>query len=317
MATLREAVDKIAGCRAVVVGDVMVDEYLCGEVSRVSPEAPVPVLEPRATEYRLGGAANTAANVRALGGSVTLVGVVGRDDAAQVLVDRLRDRGIAPELVVDADRPTTLKTRVVAQQQQIVRIDREARHPISGTVAEDLRRRIDLALPAAHVLVLSDYAKGVVTSEVAKHAIAAARGVKIPIVVDPKQLDFRVYAGATVLTPNLRELGAAAPDMSVDAASEHLLSQLGGAAVLVTRGADGMTLFRSDHAPIHVTAAAKEVFDVTGAGDTVVAALALALAAGVTLEQAVELANFAAALAVGKRGTSSITAAELAAVLPS
>jgi D-beta-D-heptose 7-phosphate kinase/D-beta-D-heptose 1-phosphate adenosyltransferase len=205
MATLREVIDKLAGRRAVVVGDVMVDEYLRGDVSRISPEAPVPVLEPRTIEHRLGGAANTAANIQALGGRTTLLGVVGRDDAARILADRLRELGVSSELFVDADRPTTQKTRVIAQQQQIVRIDREARHPISLVIAEDLRRRIDGVLPGAQVCVLSDYAKGVVTPEVARHTIEVAHAAKIPVVVDPKQHDLRVYAGATVLTPNLHE----------------------------------------------------------------------------------------------------------------
>jgi D-beta-D-heptose 7-phosphate kinase/D-beta-D-heptose 1-phosphate adenosyltransferase len=313
---LRQVIDKLAGCRAVVVGDVMVDEYLRGDAARISPEAPVPVVELRTTEYRLGGAANTAANIQALGGMATLIGVVGRDAAAAVLAEYLRNCGVVPELSVDADRPTTQKTRIVAQQQQIVRVDREDRRPISSAIAKDLCLKIDRVLPAAQVLVLSDYAKGSVTPEVARHAIAAARKTKIPIVVDPKHRDLRVYAGATVLTPNLHELAAAAPGLAVHEAAKYLLPTLGGAALLVTRGGAGMTLFHSSREPVHFDAAAKEVFDVTGAGDTVVAALALALGAGVIVEQAIELANFAAALAVGKRGTATVTAAELAAALP-
>lgn len=315
MATLHEIIGRFSGCRAIVIGDAMVDEYLCGDVTRVSPEAPVLVVEPRSVEHRLGGAANTAANIQALGGSAALVSVVGGDSAAQILAGCLSQLGVASELVVDADRPTTQKTRVVAQQQQIVRIDREARHPISAAIVDDLCGRIDRLVPKAQVLVLSDYAKGVVTPEVARYTIELARQIKIPVVVDPKRRDLSVYAGATVLTPNLHELAVAAPGKVLHAAVEHLLPGLEGAAILVTRGADGMTLFRGDGDPIHVAAAAREVFDVTGAGDTVVAVLALALAADVALEQAVEIANLAAALAVGKRGTATISAAELAAAI--
>jgi D-beta-D-heptose 7-phosphate kinase/D-beta-D-heptose 1-phosphate adenosyltransferase len=273
------------------------------------------VLELRSTEHRLGGAANAAANIQALGGATTLIGVVGKDDTATILGDRLRALGIMRELLGDTDRPTSKKTRLVAQQQQIVRIDHEKRHPISSTIASDLRRTIDRVVPAAQVCVLSDYAKGVITPDIAKHAIAAARAAKIPVVVDPKQRDLRVYAGATVLTPNLHELDAAAPGMSVEAAAEHLLPQLDGAALLVTRSADGMSLFRANAPAFHMRAMAKEVFDVTGAGDTVVASLALALGAGIAIEQAIELASIAAAISVSKRGTSTVSTAELLAAM--
>jgi len=312
---LRAIVPALDGCRAVVIGDVMIDEYLRGDVSRISPEAPVPVLELRSTEHRLGGAANAAANIRALGGETTLIGVVGRDDTATILGERLRASGIMRELVTDPDRPTSKKTRLVAQQQQIVRIDHEKRHAISAQITHDLKRTIDRVVPTAQVCVLSDYAKGVITHEIAQHAIEVARRSNIPVVVDPKQRDLRVYAGATVLTPNLAELDAAAPGMAVEAAAAHLLLQLGGTALLVTRSADGMSLFRTGRPEFHVPAIAKEVFDVTGAGDTVVATLALALGAGITFELAIELASRAAAISVGKRGTSTVTVAELLAAL--
>ena len=318
MQDLRAVVDRLGGCRVLVVGDVMLDEYLRGDVTRISPEAPVPVLEVRAHEWALGGAANAAANIQVLGGATTLVGVIGEDDAAAILARQLEQRGIANRTVRDPDRPTSQKTRLVAQQQQIVRVDREQRRPIDGAVADAVRGAIDAAIGGAQALVLSDYAKGVITPDIARHALAAARRAGVPAVVDPKQRDFRIYGGATVITPNLHELEAAAPGahpFDVARAAEGLLPALDGAALLVTRSADGMTLFRRDGRPVHVPAIAREVFDVTGAGDTVVAAIALALGAGVPIELAIELASVAAAISVSKRGTSTVTPGELIAAL--
>jgi rfaE bifunctional protein kinase chain/domain len=315
---LRPIVEQLRGCRVLVIGDVMLDEYLRGDVSRISPEAPVPVLEVRTYDWRLGGSANAAANIQALGGVTALVGVVGKDETAAIVADRLAQHGIASAVVVDADRPTSKKTRIVAQQQQIVRVDHEKRHPIAGAVAEGVRHAIDRAMRDVQACVLSDYAKGVVTAEIARHAIDAARAAGIPVIVDPKQRSFAVYRGATVITPNLRELEAAAlaePPFEIARAAASVLGEIPGTALLVTRSADGMTLFRAEREPFHVPAMAKEVFDVTGAGDTVVATIALALAARVAIEQAVELASLAAAISVSKRGTSTVSPAELATAI--
>lgn len=314
MHPLRAVVEQFHGCRVVVIGDVMLDEYVHGAVSRISPEAPVPVLEVRAHDWRLGGAANAAAGIQALGGTTTLIGVVGKDETAAILADRLNHHGIASAVVVDPDRPTTKKTRLVAQQQQIVRVDHEQRHPVAGAIAGSVRQAIAQAMHGAQACVLSDYAKGVVTGEIARHAIEAARAAGVPVIVDPKQRSFAAYRGATVITPNLHELEAAAPGVvpfEAARAAAGVLAELAGSALLVTRSADGMTLFRGDREPFHVAAMAKEVFDVTGAGDTVVATIALALGAGVALEQAVELASIAAAISVSKRGTSTVGPAEL------
>lgn len=323
MQHLRAVVDQLHGCRVLVIGDVMLDEYVRGEVSRISPEAPVPVLEVRevrSSDVRLGGAANAAANIQALGGRSSLVGVVGVDDTADSMRKQLEHHGIAKFLVADSGRPTSKKTRLVAQQQQIVRVDYEKRTPVSGAVSEGLMREIESCIKDVHAVVLSDYAKGVITAEIARFAVATARAAKLPIIVDPKQRDFRVYAGATVITPNLHELDGATPSPSdgtldVEAAVARLLPELDGSALLVTRSADGMTLFRSDESPIHVPAMAKEVFDVTGAGDTVVATLALALGARVPIAQAIELASVAAGVSVSKRGTSTVSPAELLAAI--
>jgi D-beta-D-heptose 7-phosphate kinase/D-beta-D-heptose 1-phosphate adenosyltransferase len=311
---LRPVVEQLRGCRVAVIGDVMLDEYLRGDVSRISPEAPVPVLEVRSRDWRLGGAANAAANIQALGGAATLVGVVGKDEAAAIVDERLAQCGIASAVVTDGERPTSKKTRLVAQQQQIVRIDHEKRQPVTGALADSVCRAIDRALRDVQACVQADYAKGVVTADIARHAIEAARRAGIPIVVDPKQRSFAVYRGATVVTPNLHELEAAASAVQpfdVERAAAGVLAEVGGAALLVTRSSEGMTLYRAERAAYHVPAMAREVFDVTGAGDTVVAAVALALAARVAIEQAVELASIAAAVSVSTRGTSTVSPGEL------
>ena len=320
MQHLRRVVDQLRGCRVVVVGDVMLDEYLKGEVSRISPEAPVPVLEVRSHDYTLGGAANAAANIQALGGATTLIGVVGKDETASVVGQRLEHHGITGALIADSERPTITKTRLVAQGQQIVRVDREKRAPIGESIASSVKHAIDAAVRDAQALVLSDYAKGLITADVAQHAIRAARASGVPVIVDPKQRSFAAYAGATVITPNLHELEAASPTVApfeVVRAATSLLPHLDGSALLVTRSAEGMTLFRTGAPQVHVPAMAKEVFDVTGAGDTVVATVALALAARVPIEHAIELASVAAAIAVSKRGTSTVSPAELASALES
>lgn len=315
---LRPLVDRLLGRRVLVVGDLMLDEYLRGEVTRISPEAPVPVLEVRAHETRLGGAANAAANIQALGGATFLVGVVGKDETAATLGERLSAAAITSTCIPDPDRPTSKKTRLVAQQQQIVRVDQEKRHAISGAIQDAVKQAIELRIRDAHAVVISDYAKGVITPEIARHVIASARAAGIPIIVDPKQRDFVIYAGATVITPNLHELEAAAPTpgaFDVERIALELLPSLEGAALLVTRSADGMSLYRRGEPAFHVPAVAREVFDVTGAGDTVVATLALALAAKLSFEQAIELASVAAAVSVSKRGTSTVSSAELLAAL--
>jgi D-beta-D-heptose 7-phosphate kinase/D-beta-D-heptose 1-phosphate adenosyltransferase len=318
MQHLRTVIDQLLGSRVLVIGDVMLDEYLKGNVSRISPEAPVPILEVKSHEYTLGGAANAAANICALGGASTVIGLKGTDENARILTQRLRDHGIGDEVEADPARPTSTKTRFVAQAQQIMRVDRENTTRADGDVADKLRARIDKAVASTQAVVLSDYNKGVITPEIAQHAIRAARRAGVPVVVDPKKASFTCYAGATVITPNLHELEIAAPrhdTFEMDHAATSLLAHVDGSAILVTRSADGMTLFRSGEQPFHVPALAKEVYDVTGAGDTVVATVALALAAGARLEPAIELASVAAAVSVSKRGTSTVTASELQAAL--
>lgn len=315
-------VDELRGRRVIVLGDLMIDEYLRGEVHRVSPEAPVPVLDLHTTEHRLGGAANTAHNLARLGAHATVVGVVGDDEGARTLEEALRRAGIVPRTVVDPARPTTRKTRLVAGGHQIARVDNERRTPVSGAVAAALGDALERTLDAADAIVLSDYDKGVVTRDLARRAIDAGHRRGVPVVGDPQQRDFSVYARATVITPNLSELERAVSHPvhsleEVDAAAHRLRTAIDGAALLITRGADGMTLYRGGVRGAHVPAAAREVFDVTGAGDTVVATLTLGLAAGLGLEVAMELASLAAGIVVSRRGTSTVSPAELATAIAS
>ncbi len=317
---MTDTLAQMRGARVLIVGDLMLDEYVSGTVQRISPEAPVPVVEYGRSESRLGGAANAAANVQALGGEVTLIGVVGTDAAAGELGSALARVGVTAHLCTDAARPTTKKTRVVAQQQQIVRIDYESKSPIDGATHAEVLAAIEADLALTQALVLSDYAKGVLTPEVARAAIGMARGRRIPVVVDPKGHDFSIYRGATLITPNLHELerAAALPTRNlaeITTAALRLLANLADTSLLVTRGAEGMTLFDARGPRHHVPATAREVYDVTGAGDTVVATVALALAADVDLPLAMEIASLAAGIAVSRRGTTTVSAAELAEAL--
>jgi D-beta-D-heptose 7-phosphate kinase/D-beta-D-heptose 1-phosphate adenosyltransferase len=311
----------LPGTTVMVVGDLMLDEYIWGDVRRISPEAPVPVVEVGRHTSVPGGAANAALGIVALGGKVMLGGLVGADGAAQRLRDALKDRGIGSDgLIVNPERPTTTKSRIVAGSQQVVRADVESCDPPDGELEEDLLRWIGKEAAAADAVIVSDYAKGVVTARLAQGAIAAANARHIPVVVDPKGIDFSKYRGATVVTPNLSEAERIAgltigDERSLYLAGQALAVQLGESAVLVTRGARGMSLLMpgANSHPVHIAAAARNVFDVTGAGDTVAAAVALALASGASLADAARLATVAAGIVVGKVGTSTVTQDELLA----
>jgi len=307
-----------AGRRILVVGDAMLDEYLHGEVSRVSPEAPVPVVKAGVTDFFPGGAGNTAANIAALGGTAELFTVVGDDEHGRRFVDCLRGCGISEQgVVVDALRPTTTKTRVVATHHQLLRVDRESVIPISRKTEDELLARVRDSLPGADACVISDYAKGVVTSRLARRIIQLANSRPIPIVVDPKGSDPRKYRGATVVAPNTRELAQALGRERIEE-DERLKDtvlafrrRIGVAAVLLTRGSAGMMLASEEGRVDTIQAAARQVFDVTGAGDTVVAIMALTLAVGGSIREAAELANRAAGIVVSKRGTATVQLGEL------
>jgi len=305
-----------------VVGDLMLDEFIWGQVSRISPEAPVPVVEVRRRTQAVGGAANAAANAAALGGRVAVAGVVGDDAEGRRVAELLRGQGIdTAGLVVDAARPTTTKTRVVAHSQQMVRIDHEQPGPIPDAVAETLLAAVRDALSRVRACVVSDYGKGVLTPAVVGQLIADARRAGVPVIVDPKGTDYAKYTGATVVKPNQMEAGKVLnrdlrTDAEVDRAGVDLRAILGAdSAVLITRGPQGMSLFESDKEPVHVPTQAREVYDVTGAGDTVAGAMAMTLAAGGSLENACRLASLAAAVVVAKLGTATCDLTELRAAV--
>ena len=312
-----ELVEALAGRSVVVVGDVMLDRYWLGTVSRLSPEAPVPVVHKQRSTVAPGGAANVAANVASLGGRPRLVGVIGDDEAGRELVAALDRRGIDSEqLLVDRDRSTTVKTRVVAVSQHVVRVDEEDCRPVEGELSARLGERVARLLDGAAVLVLSDYAKGVLTPALVGRTIRDARGRGAQVVVDPKGNDYSRYRGASLLCPNRGEalsaagVGAEEAD-GISRAGAMLLETVGAAAVLVTLGEEGMRLFEPGRPPAAIPAVARAVYDVTGAGDTVMAVMGLTLAAGAPLETAVRLANLAAGLAVEQVGTTAVTAAQL------
>ena len=310
-----------AGRRVLVVGDVMLDEYLWGAVRRISPEAPVPVVEIQRRSHVPGGAGNTAANVVGAGGAVDLVAVVGADAAAGQLREALAAQGVDPaQLLADEARPTTVKTRVLAQNQQIVRLDQELGGALTPAQEAALLTRVAELLPTADACILSDYQKGVLTPAVCQQVIAWARRQGKPVVTDPKGGDYAKYRGSTVIKPNTHELATAlrrdcGDAAGLAAAGQALVDLLGDAAVLVTRGPDGMLLLRGGQEPLAIPAERRQVYDVTGAGDTVIAMLALALAAGAALEPAARLANRAAALVVARVGTSAVRRDELLATL--
>lgn len=314
-----QAVAAFAGQRILVLGDVMLDEFFWGRAHRIAPEAPVPVVEIERESYALGGAANVAANIRALGGVPLVVGVVGDDLAAEHLRDAmLRWHLEWHGLVVDADRPTTRKTRVMVNAHQMARFDRESRRPIPEPIEDALIARIDAWLPQVAAVAVSDYDKGVLTPRVLRHVLTAARRRGLPAALDPKPTRFAHYQPVTVVTPNHHEAALIArtpiPDeAALGAVCRRLSAMLGDAHILVTRGEAGMTLYEAGGRLRHLPAAAREVYDVTGAGDTVLAVLTLGLGVGLPLAQAAELANRAAGVVVGKLGTATARPEELAA----
>ena len=307
----------LRGVRLLVVGDLMLDEYITGSTDRVSPEAPVPVVRFESESFALGGAANAAAGAAALGGSVTLVGVVGEDRAARRIEDLAKCGRIDYRGFVAADRGTTVKTRIIANHQQIARIDREESAPLSASAESGLVATIEKAMALVDGALISDYGKGMISGRVAGAVMEEARTRSLPVVVDPKGTQFRKYRGATVIKPNEREAIAAAGDAAVRKPVDlcevgaALQETLGGSAVLITRGADGMLLLEAGSPPFYVHSRVVHVYDVTGAGDTAAAALALGLAAGADLGVATTLADCAASIVVSKRGTASVAEAEL------
>jgi D-glycero-beta-D-manno-heptose-7-phosphate kinase len=312
-----EIIDNFQRLRLLVLGDLMLDEFIWGEVRRISPEAPVPVVEVRRETFHLGGAANVAQNVLSLGGNAGIVGVIGNDLAG----DELRNRaaGLGAEtygIVVDPSRPTTLKTRIVAHSQQMVRFDREDRRAIGPEIETEITKRLADALAESDAVVISDYEKGLLTPQVLRSSIEAAHTHDRMVCLDPKLRNWSSYEGVDVITPNQLEAERATgielvDDDSILAAAARIRSMLSARSVLLTRGEHGMSLLDENGRFTNIPTVAREVYDVTGAGDTVIATLSLSLAAGASLEEAAIIANHAAGIVVGKVGTAGVTAEEL------
>jgi len=296
-----------------IVGDIMLDRYWSGATQRISPEAPVPVVRINGDEDRPGGAANVALNIASLGGNCTLIGVTGKDQASDILAAKLQAMNIHCDFFQQSDLPTITKLRVMSRNQQLIRLDfEESMHSIDKA---QLRQQVEKQISKHQLLLLSDYDKGTLSQIEDLIAIAAKHNV--PVVVDPKGNDFTRYRGATLLTPNMSEfeavVGVCKSEAELVAKGQTLLSELNLSALLITRSEHGMTLLRQNQQELHLPTQAKEVFDVTGAGDTVIATLALAVAAQASFSQASALANIAAGVVVGKIGTSTVSEAELLA----
>ncbi|MGH9941320.1 MAG: D-glycero-beta-D-manno-heptose-7-phosphate kinase [Pyrinomonadaceae bacterium] len=309
------------GRTIVVLGDVMLDEFVWGDVTRISPEAPVPVVDIRRESVRLGGAANVLANLVALGAHSTVVGVVGNDGAGKRLQTALAQAGALhaeDSLVADESRPTTTKTRIIAHNQLVVRADRERRTPVELETEDRLIETLRRWLAEADAFVVSDYDKGAVTPRVLAEALPFALERRIPALVDPKIRNFNSYRPATLVTPNHHEAlrltdSEDDTDEGMARAARLIRERLGCQSVLITRGERGLMLLEGNGRPVYVPTAAREVYDVTGAGDTVIATLAAALASGASLVEAAMLANHAAGIVVGKLGTATASAEELTA----
>ena len=321
MTATRDDIQRLTRGRVLVIGDVMVDHYVSGKVSRVSDEAPVPIVHVTDERWTAGGAANVAANIAALGGRAILVGVTGADPAASTLAGIVGAMGGAVEahLVADASRSTTLKTRYMGGQHQMVRVDRETGVVILRSTEDRLVDIIADVADDCDVIMVSDYAKGVLSDRVLGAIMEHGRRAGVDIVIDPKRADWSAYRGASLITPNRKELSLATratcgTDAECLAAADTAIATT-GAAILLTRSEQGMSLFRSGQPALHLSAKAREVFDVSGAGDTVAAAIALSLASGQAPELAMQIANVAAGVVVGKRGTATVSPAEVMAEL--
>ncbi|MDT4952558.1 MAG: D-glycero-beta-D-manno-heptose-7-phosphate kinase [Acidobacteriota bacterium] len=303
----------------VVYGDVMLDEFVWGDVTRISPEAPVPVVDIRRESVHLGGAANVLANAVALGARASVVGVVGNDRAGEQLRAKLKETGLpdAPDtLIVDESRPTTLKTRIIAHSQTVVRADRERRTPVDVETEARIIEVLKEAIKETDAFVVSDYDKGAVTPRILSEILPLVYKRKVPVLIDPKIRNFDAYHPATLVTPNHHEALRLTntedhSDEALKRAAHLIRERLGCESVLITRGERGMMLLESYHEPVYVETVAREVYDVTGAGDTVIATLAAALAAGASMLEAAILANHAAGIVVAKVGTATASAEEL------
>ncbi len=321
---LLACLERFGRARILVVGDFILDQFVWGTVKRISPEAPVPVVNVERESYMPGGSLNVAHNIVTLGGTVYPCGVVGRDLAGRMLLKSMRREGIETAGVIyDRSRPTSIKTRIIAHSQQVVRFDREKTGPISKEDQQGLLKFLKKRIPSVDVVIIEDYGKGVIQPGLAAEVVRTARKHGKPVLVDPKEKHFDYYRGATVLTPNRKEAyeayrsfhPRAEDELSLETVGFGLIRQIQSKALLMTLGEDGMALFEKKGKVTLIPTAAREVFDVSGAGDTVIASLALALAAGAALGDAAVLSNLAAGIVVGKLGTATAKLQELQAAV--
>ncbi len=316
-------ISKFDQCRLLVIGDLMLDEYLWGEVDRISPEAPVQVVTIQKEDFTLGGAGNVVNNAVALGAKVFTAGVIGTGRNGQVLLERFNELGVDTSLIIqEPDRATTQKTRIIAANQHVLRIDRETKQDISGPTLEKMIRLIENKMPDIDVVLISDYGKGLITRNLLSKVITSAKKHEKMIIVDPKGLDFSKYSGVSLLTPNKKEAALASgveinDESSLEKAANKILGNISLDNLLITCGKDGMVLFEKNKTPFRVRAKSRQVFDVSGAGDTVLAVFGLAVASGASIPNSVALANTAAGIVVGKVGTATVSKQELSSALTS
>ena len=310
----KEIISRFKDINILVVGDLILDKYLWGDVERISPEAPVPVVDVKKETVNLGGACNVAWNISALEGNVYIAGVIGKDENGKILEFLLKEKNINPILIKDSSRPTTEKTRIIAVSQQLMRIDREDRSKLSGDILVELIERIDGIIENVDAVIVSDYGKGVITRELMDYLLK----INKPIFVDPKPSNVDLYNKITIMTPNKKEAYALAKlnsDTSVERVGKFLMEKLQMDQLLITLGAEGMMLF-TEEGIAKIPAKAKKVFDVTGAGDTVISVLALSKSAGGTWEESASLANYAAGYVVGEIGTAVVSQEKLIELIP-
>lgn len=313
---MKEIFKKFNNTGILVIGDLMVDRYIWGKVRRISPEAPVPVVEITDEELLLGGAANVAHNVMSLGGKVYIAGAIGRDDTGKILINKLHEKGFNTDgIIIDGTRPTTVKTRVIAHSQQVVRFDKEVKSDISRPTRSMLLEYVKSCLPKVKGIIISDYCKGLITKKLIKRILELA-GPRVFIATDPKIGHFDYYKGLSFITPNINEASFGSGIDITDgktmiAAGKLLLKKLQCKAVIITRGNEGMTVFEKNGRTTNIPTCAREVYDVSGAGDTVIATLTLCHAAGANLKDAAIIANHAAGIVVGKMGTAVTTRKEV------
>lgn len=314
-------INQFSDARVLVIGDIILDEYIWGDVSRISPEAPVPVVDVQRETKMLGGAANVVHNIRSLGGQAILCGVIGDDSIGRHIIKQIKKIGSDPAgIIIEPDRPSSMKTRIVAHNQQVVRFDRESRNELHNESIKKLLAYIKKSIRDIDAVVVADYGKGVISSRMMKGLRDILKGSDVLLAVDPKENNFNHYQGIDIITPNHHEAGAFCGFKIVDEktlikAGTQMLDKLHCRSILITQGKDGMALFESDDRIYHIPTIAQHVFDVTGAGDTVIGTLCLGLASGMDMKSAAVVSNYAAGIVVGEVGTSTVTAKQLKKVI--